>query len=311
MRNEGLVFSALAVSIACMVAAVLVLPRAQRNAIVHARIRKIRDTSSVSVGLTGDITAGWSKPLRSIGHIVLRSGILSQKAIEDLESTIVAAGYRSGAAVSLFIGIKILLAVSFPVFFLLLMKIAGLTFVKPLYLGIGAAIIGLLLPDYVVRGVRKRYLKSVETGLPAALDLLIICAEAGLALESGFDRVASEFEEAIPATANELRTTANEMKLLSDRRQALLNMGKRTGLDSMYRLGGVLAQSQKYGTPLSQALRVLAAEMRALALTRFEARAGRLPVLLTLPMILFILPCIFVVVAGPAAVQVMHTLKSQ
>jgi tight adherence protein C len=82
-------------------------------------------------------------------------------------------------------------------------------------------------------------------------------------------------------------------------------MGKRTQLDSMIRLGSTLAQSMKYGTPLTQALRVLAAEMRQTMLTQFEAKAAKIPVLLTIPMILFILPCIFVVVAGPAAVQVM------
>jgi tight adherence protein C len=140
---------------------------------------------------------------------------------------------------------------------------------------------------------------------------LIICAEAGLALEAGFERVAQETRDGASETANELYITANEMKILSDRRQALVNMGKRTGLESMTRLGSTLAQSLKYGTPLTQALRVLAAELRQTMLTRFEARAARIPVLLTIPMILFILPCIFVVVGGPAAVQVMHAMKSQ
>ena len=171
------------------------------------------------------------------------------------------------------------------------------------------AVMGLMLPDYVVRSIRQRYLKGVEAGLPAALDLLIICAEAGMALEAGFERVAFEARDGAAATANELRITASEMKMLADRRQALVNMGKRTGLESMVRLGGVLAQSLKYGTPLTQALRILAAEMRQTVLTRFEARAARIPVLLTIPMIMFILPCVFVVVAGPAAVEVMRTMN--
>ena len=98
------------------------------------------------------------------------------------------------------------------------------------------------------------------------------------------------------------------MKILSDRRQALVNMGERTGLDSMTRLGSTLAQSLKYGTPLTQALRTLSAEMRQMQLIRFEERAARIPVLLTIPMILFILPCIFLVVGGPAAVRVVQTM---
>ena len=111
-----------------------------------------------------------------------------------------------------------------------------------------------------------------------------------------------------PAAA-ELKLTASEMKILADRRRALLNMGTRTGLEVMTRLGGTLAQTIQYGTPISQALRVLAAEMRQTTLTRFEEKAAKLPVMLTIPMILFILPCIFLVVGGPAAVSAVETMK--
>jgi tight adherence protein C len=165
-----------------------------------------------------------------------------------------------------------------------------------------------MAPDFFIRRARKKYLRRLEAGLPDALDLLIICSEAGLALEAGFDRVAAEFGDSNPAAASELKLTASEMKILSDRRRALLNMGARTGLEAMTRLGGTLAQTIQYGTPISQALRVLAAEMRQTTLTRFEEKASRLPVLLTIPMILFILPCIFLIVGGPAVVQVMDAM---
>ncbi len=99
------------------------------------------------------------------------------------------------------------------------------------------------------------------------------------------------------------------MKILPDRRQALVNLGLRTGLDSTVQLGGTLAQTLQFGTPLTQALRVLPQEMRDLALIRFEERAARLPVFLTIPMILFILPCVVLVVGGPAAVQVMEMVR--
>ncbi|MBE7159078.1 MAG: type II secretion system F family protein [Rhodospirillales bacterium] len=168
------------------------------------------------------------------------------------------------------------------------------------------AIIGLLLPDAVVKRMRKRYLNDVERGMPIALDLLIICAEAGLSLEAGLERVASEATIASAPAANEFRITVNEMKILDDRRQALVNIGTRTGLTSAMRMSSALAQSLKYGTPLTQALRTLAAEMRQMALTRFEEKASRIPVLLTIPMILFILPCLFVIVGGPAVVRVLQ-----
>lgn len=309
--GSGALQAAVGLSLFCVVVAMILLPIAERRAAIAARIRAVQDGASLKETAASDALARWIRPFGSVGRVVINTGVLSSKALRDLEQAMAAAGYKSGPAVSLFIGVKIALLVGLPLPALLLVKIAGITFVSPVLVMIFAAVFGLLLPDYIVRSIRKRYLKSVEAGLPAALDLLIICAESGLALETGFERVAREFAEAMSSTANELRITANEMKILSDRRQALLNMGIRTGLDSMSRLGGMLAQSQKYGTPLTQALRVLAAEMRATMLTRFEARAGRLPVLLTIPMILFILPCIFVVVAGPAAVQVMSVMHKK
>ena len=102
--------------------------------------------------------------------------------------------------------------------------------------------------------------------------------------------------------------TSNELRILADRRVALTNMGIRTGLDSLKRLGGTLIQTLQYGTPISQALRTLSSEMRYETLMRFEAQASRLPVLLTIPMILFILPCIFIVVGGPAGLTIARTL---
>ena len=309
MTTDVLIQAAIAMSLICVVAGLLMIPVSQRAARTQQRLDAVYAGTSTAEVSTEERLNGWMRPLGAVGRMVLSSGLLSRKTVGDLEKTMAAAGYRSAPAVSLFVGSKLALLVGLPLFMLTFTNVTGFAPVKPILLVAMSAVVGLLAPDYIVRGVRKRYLKAVEKGLPAALDLLIICAEAGLALEAGFERVAREFEEGIRPTANELRITANEMKVLSDRRQALLNMGTRTGLESMYRLGGMLAQSQKYGTPLSQALRVLAAEMRTMILTQFEARAARLPVLLTIPMILFILPCIFVIVAGPAAVQVMQATR--
>lgn len=302
---------ALALSLLCAVGAAILLPAVQRGAQVQQRIRETRAHGGPREAGSRSAMPLWMQPLSAIGHAVIGSGLLSRKAIDDLEQSMAASGYRAGPALSLFIGAKISMLIGMPLLALLVVRATGASAIPPFLAMAAAAIVGLLLPDAVVRSLRKRYLASVETGLPSALDLLIICAEAGLALEAGFERVADEAQEGASATANELRITANEMKILSDRRQALVNMGKRTELESMARLGGTLAQSLKYGTPLTQALRVLAAELRQTMLTRFEARAARIPVLLTIPMILFILPCIFVVVGGPAAVQVMHVMKSR
>jgi tight adherence protein C len=301
---------ALGLSLVCTIAGMLMLPAAQRSARIESRIRSFRSPTNIQEEVVDGLIPIWMRLLGAVGQAVLSSGLLSTKAINDLRETVLAAGHRTGPTLSLFVGAKLVLFVGLPLLGWIVISTTGLH-IPTFVVIVACAIVGLMLPDYVVRSIRKRYLKGVEVGLPAALDLLIICAEAGLSLEAGFERVAHEARDGAQATANELRITASEMKMFTDRRQALVNMGKRTGLDSMARLGTVLAQSLKYGTPLTQALRVLAAEMRQMMLTRFEARAARIPVLLTIPMIVFILPCIFVVVAGPAAVEVMRTMATR
>ena len=281
------------------------------RATLQARIRSVRlswGIAKVEVVNTPDSIL--KRVLYLIGHSILNSGLLSRQATDDFLQTLAAAGYRNAPALALFVAAKVLLFIGLPLLAWIFIHLTGMQVKELLVMAMFAAI-GLLAPDYAVRSFRRRYLKEVDKGLPAALDLLIICADAGLAFEVGLDRVADEIDDAIHATANELRITANEMKILTDRRLALVNMGKRTGLESMARLGSTLAQSLKYGTPLGHALSVLAAEMRQTELARFEAQAARIPVLLTMPMVIFILPCMFLVVGGPAAIMVMQTLANR
>ncbi len=309
MSNFAVWPLALGLSLLCGIAGLLLLPAGKESARVEARLRSIRAPDRIDEVVEAAPPL-WMRFVVAIGRKVLNSGLLSGKAIEDLKGTVTATGHRTSVALSLFVGAKLVLMVGLPAVAWIVMNVTGLHAQQLVVLG-GCAVVGLMAPDYVVRSIRNKYLKDVEAGMPAALDLLIICAEAGLALEAGFERVALEARDGASAVANELGITANEMKILTDRRQALMNMGERTGLDSMTRLGAVLAQSLKYGTPLTQALRVLASEMRQTMLTRFEARAARIPVLLTVPMIVFILPCIFLVVGGPAVVEVVRTMASQ
>jgi tight adherence protein C len=156
-----------------------------------------------------------------------------------------------------------------------------------------------------VRWRRKKYIQRVELGLPDALDLLMICSQAGLGLKAAIVRVANEMQVGTPAIGQELAMTATELEIM-DSRKALQNMGTRTGVEGLVRLSNTLLQSMQYGTPLTDSMRLLSAEMRTDTLTRFEAKAARLGVLLTLPMIVFILPCLFIIIGGPAAIQVMH-----
>jgi tight adherence protein C len=256
----------------------------------------------VSQGLLVRLLAG-------LGTLLSRSGLLPASTLTELEQTLVSAGLRHSNALGLFIGGKLVLFLLLPLVVLVLLQGSDVSpLIRPSSIGMGA-IVGLLLPDFVVRRRRAAYLAAVCRGLPDALDMLVICSEAGLGLEMGLERVASEIEPAHPAIAAELKLTSGELRILADRRAALINMGTRTGLETLKRLGATLIQTLQYGTPLSQALRTLSAEMRYEMLMRFEAQAARLPVLLTVPMILFILPCIFIVVGGPAGLTVARTFS--
>jgi tight adherence protein C len=245
--------------------------------------------------------------LDGLGTLLSRSGLLPRTTLTELEQTLISAGLRHSNALGLFIGGKLVLCLLLPLLVFLSLHAAAVSpLLRSMAIGTGA-VIGLLLPDFVLQRRRAAYLVAVGRGLPDALDMLVICSEAGLGLETGLERVASEIEPAHPAIAAELKLTSGELRILADRRTALTNMGTRTGLETLKRLGATLIQTLQYGTPLSQALRTLAAEMRYEMLMRFEAQAARLPVLLTVPMILFILPCIFIVVGGPAGLTVART----
>ncbi len=246
---------------------------------------------------------GRSALARAVGQSVLASGLVKGETLAELQRTVVAAGFRGTRAVTVFIGTKVMLMAALPLAMLPLSAGSG-PMLRNLLVA-GAAVAGLILPDMVLRRMKAAHARQVERGLADALDLMVICAEAGLPLEAAMERVATEMAEANRAVAAEFANVGTELRILSDRRQALQNMGERTGLESLRRLGGTLAQTLQYGTPLSQALRTLSTELRHETLMRFEARAARLPALLTLPTIAFILPCIFLIVGGPAVLRVL------
>ena len=213
--------------------------------------------------------------------------------------------------IGLFIGAKILLALVVPALLFVVLRHVGTSFFWECVKIGGGGTLGLLLPETIATNIRKRHLAQVELGVPDALDMLVICADAGLALEAGLARVSQEIALLNPALSMELTQTSRELQIGSDMRHAMESLGARTGLDTLKRLATTLAQSLQYGTPLTAALRTLSAELRQEALVLFEERAGRLPTLMTIPMILFILPCVFLVVAGPAIINVMATLHGQ
>jgi tight adherence protein C len=156
-------------------------------------------------------------------------------------------------------------------------------------------------PDIFLSNQITKRSKEIQKGLPDALDLLVICAEAGLTVDASFHRVARELGKAYPELGDEFALTAIELGFLAERRQAFENLAMRVKLDAVKGVVTTMIQTEKYGTPLASALRVLSAEFRNERMMRAEEKAARLPAIMTVPLILFILPVLFVVILGPAA----------
>jgi len=178
----------------------------------------------------------------------------------------------------------------------------------PLLIALFAIILGWIAPSFVISHLASRRAVVIAAGLPDALELLVVCVGAGLSLEDSIDRIVGELAHSQPALAAELALTAADMKILPSRDQALANLAQRVDVPSVRSVVATLSQTMRYGTPLAQALRVVATEMRNDALIDMEARANRLPTLLTLPMMLFIMPTIFLIVGGPAALRVIDAV---
>jgi len=165
----------------------------------------------------------------------------------------------------------------------------------------GAVIVGYKGPDIYLNNLISKRTNLLRKGLPDALDLLVICAEAGLTVDAAFARVSRELGRAYPELGDEFALTAIELSFLTERRQAFENLAYRVKLDSVRGVVTTMIQTERYGTPLASALRVLSAEFRNERMMRAEEKAARLPAIMTVPLILFILPVLFIVILGPAA----------
>ena len=297
-------------SLLMMIAAGFMLQHVSQQRRITQRIESVRAgrVRTRKQGTGSLLPADFLQFVSNLGLGILRTGMLSSHAIDDLTRKLATAGIRGSNAVGVFIGCKILLLVGMPT--LIGIAIHGVIqtgFIRNMII-MACVVVGMLVPDMVLRQLRKRYQAAIDRGLPDSLDMMVMCAESGLSLEPTIQRVGEEIEPAHPKIAGELKLTSQEFQMSSDSHVVLANLGDRTDLNSVKRVCSTLSQTLQYGTPLSEALRVLSSEMRTEMLTRFEERAARLPVLLTVPMILFILPSLFLIVGGPAVMQVINLM---
>lgn len=229
----------------------------------------------------------------------------------ELRVKLLRAGYRSRDAVTIFLFVKLasLVGCGFLVFFLTFMMGTLKTDAALGIVGVAfGALVGWVLPGIIIKLKARSRRNIFRKSLPDALDLLVICAEAGLSLDAGMDRVGRELGPSYPELAEEFGLTSVELGLLPDRSKALQNLIERVDLQGVMSLVNTLIQTERYGTPLAQALRVLAGEMREERMMKAEEKAARLPAIMTVPMILFILPTLFIVIIGPAAIKVTATM---
>ncbi|MGK7864839.1 type II secretion system F family protein [Falsiroseomonas sp. E2-1-a4] len=298
-----------AAAVLALMAAGLLTVEASRRDLAQRVRHAVRPDAAAPLDPTPGARRLLLGPLQTLGQRLHRSALFSGAAAADLERATQGAGLNPRTAVPIAIAGKVLLLPLCPILAYAVTAAAGLEGPLRLLLVAMALVIGMLIPNWVMGLARRSHQAGLRRGLPDALDLLVVCTEAGLGLESAVDRVASEMRSSDPPIAIEFFALGQELRITSDRAAALTRFAERTQLESWQRLARTLAQTLRYGTPLGQALRTLALEMRDERVLRLEERAAKLPALMTLPMILFILPCLFIIVAGPAVIRVLNILN--
>lgn len=251
-------------------------------------------------------------PAGLMHEAVKRLNLLRSKHATEARLLLLQAGMRSRDAVVRYLFARVTLP--------LVLAVAALADAYTLHLlpipahfrflsALGGALIGYIAPNTYLKNITSRRVQRMQKGLPDALDLMVICAEAGLSLDATLLRVSRELENTWPDLAEEFGITAAELTFLPERRQAFDNLNARTNMASIRGVVNTLLQTAKFGTPLAHSLRVLAGEFRDARMIRAEEKAARLPALLTVPLILFILPTLFIVLLGPAALNIIDTFS--
>ena len=230
---------------------------------------------------------------------------------EDTRDKLARAGYRGQGPVVTFMFFRFVMP--FVVLVLALVYLFGISHlgwstIMKINASVGAALLGFYLPDLFLNNTIARRQQSIMRAFPDALDLLLICVESGMSVESSFQRVASEIGSQSSELAEELGLTTAELSYLPDRRLAFENLAKRCGHAGVKAVATALNQAERYGTPMGQALRVASQENREQRMAEAEKKAASLPAKLTVPMIVFFLPCLFVVILGPAIMKIMHMM---
>ena len=243
--------------------------------------------------------------------VVERMKLLNPANSQAIRDNLAQAGLRGQGPLYTYVFLRFVL----PIVFLALAAVYIFVLARPdwhiamkIIVICASGLLGFALPKILLTNNVLKRQKALSRSYPDGLDLMVICVEAGLSIEAAFNKVAEEFDESAPELAEEMGLTTAELAFLPNRRDALENLSNRTGLPAMKALVTALIQSEKYGTPIAVSLRVQSNEQRDVRMSKAEKKAGALPAQLTVPMICFFLPVIFVVILGPAIIKTLAVL---
>jgi tight adherence protein C len=228
---------------------------------------------------------------------------------EDTRQKLARAGYRGQGPIVTFMFFRFVVPIVLMMallFYFFVMSHSHMQTLQKICIAVGVSLLGFYVPDMYVSNIIQKRLTSIMRAFPDALDLLLICVESGMSVEASFQRVATEIGTQSSELAEELGLTTAELSYLPERREAFENLAKRCAHSGVKAVATALNQAERYGTPMGNALRVAAQENRDMRMMDAEKKAASLPAKLTVPMILFFLPVLFVVILGPAIMKIMH-----
>ncbi|MCP1853295.1 MULTISPECIES: type II secretion system F family protein [unclassified Bradyrhizobium] len=295
----GIEIAALAIIVAAATC-VLIIREVHIRALdtrVSNAVLGIPDRSSPSRDLVG-----W---LSSIGARYRR--LYADEDIEQLRAVLQSAGFNHHRTLPIWIGLKIVCMVAFPILAFSVAQILGDSLSGALVFTLIGVVIGIMGPRLILWQLRRRFDKSVRAATADTIDLLVVCVEAGMGLESGLERVAEEMKEASPEMAQVLRGLLDDLRILPNRIDAFEKLASTS--EGLRRFGTMVSQSLQYGTPLGQALRSIAVDLRRERITKLEERAHKLGAKLTIPMVLFLLPAMFVILGASTFLHLIHAFK--
>jgi tight adherence protein C len=313
--DPKVIISAITALAAFATVVTLTMPLVERDKLgarlkgVAARRDELRQKQREALANKGKVQLRTS-PKTFMKNTVDRFNLRKMLESSDLRLKLAQAGLRGQGPMVTFVFFRVIAPPAvfcFALFYFFVARDFGLSPSVRLVAAFALAGIGYFAPDIFISNMISKRKASIQLSFPDALDLLLICVESGMSIEAAINKVAAEIGAQSVELAAELALTTAELSYLPDRRTAFENLGKRTGLEGVKAVTTALIQAERYGTPLGQALRVMAQENRDIRMSAAEKKAAALPAQLTVPMIVFFLPALFIVILGPAAIQVMKT----